>query len=222
MDCNTPGFPVHHPLPELTQTHDHHVSDAIQPSHHLSSPSPPAFNLSQHQGLFQWVGSLHQVAKVLEFQLQHSVLLNIQNWFPLGLTSWISLQSKGLSRAFSNTTVQIIILNNFQEFKGVLRLKVLRITLDDILLGKFQFNLSKERTTKKHFLYQKDFKDQWDKDGNLNIPIWVSLVAQVGKASACNAGDLSSIPGSRRSPGEENGNPFQYSCLENPMGRGAW
>ena len=65
------GFPVHHQLPELTQTHVHWVSDAIQPSHPLSSPSPPALNLSQHQGLFQWVDSLHQVAKVLEFQLQY-------------------------------------------------------------------------------------------------------------------------------------------------------
>ena len=71
MDCNTPGFPVRHQLPELTQTHVHRVGDAIQPSDPLSSPSPVAFNLSQHQGLFQWVCSLHQVAKVLEFQLQH-------------------------------------------------------------------------------------------------------------------------------------------------------
>ena len=71
MDCSTPGFPVHHQLPEFTQTHVHRVGDAIQPSHPLSSPSPPAFNLSQHQGLFQWVSSSHQVAKVLEFQLQH-------------------------------------------------------------------------------------------------------------------------------------------------------
>ena len=71
MDCcSTPGFPVHHQLPELAQTHTHWVSDAIQPSH-PSSPSPPAFNLSQHQGLFQWVSSSHQVAQVLEFQLQH-------------------------------------------------------------------------------------------------------------------------------------------------------
>ena len=53
MDCSTPGFPVHHQLPELAQTHVHRVSDAIQPSHSLSSPCPPAFNLSQHQGLFQ-------------------------------------------------------------------------------------------------------------------------------------------------------------------------
>ena len=71
MDCSTPGLPVHHQLPELAQTHVHRVGDAIQPSHPLLSPSPPAFNLSQHQDLFQWASSLHQVAKVLEFQLQH-------------------------------------------------------------------------------------------------------------------------------------------------------
>ena len=70
MDCSTPGLPVHHQLPGFTQTHVHWVSDAIQPFHPLSSPSP-AFNLSQHQGLFQWVSSSHQVAKLLEFQLQH-------------------------------------------------------------------------------------------------------------------------------------------------------
>ena len=71
MNHSTPGLPVHHQLPEFTQTHVHWVSDAIQLSHPLSSPSPPAPNLSQHQGLFQWVSSSHQVAKVLEFQLQH-------------------------------------------------------------------------------------------------------------------------------------------------------
>ena len=71
MDCSTPGFPVHHQLPEPTQTHVHYIGDAIQPSHPLLSPSPPIFNLSQHQGLFQWISSSHQVAKVLEFQLQH-------------------------------------------------------------------------------------------------------------------------------------------------------
>ena len=91
------------------------MGDAIQPSHPLLSPSPPAFNLSQHQGLFQWVSSLHQVAKVLEFQLQHQsfqrnpradLLQNIQDWTSLGWTGWISSLSKGLSRVFSNTTVQ--------------------------------------------------------------------------------------------------------------------
>ena len=71
MNRSTPGLPVHHQLPEFTQTHVHWVSDVIQPSHPLSSPSPPALNLSQHQGLFKWVSSSHQVAKVLEFQLQH-------------------------------------------------------------------------------------------------------------------------------------------------------
>ena len=184
MDCSTPGFPVHHQLPELAQTHVHWVSDAIQSSHPLSSPSPPAFNLSQHQSLFQWVSSSHQFSSVQfsrsvvsdslwphepqhtrplcpsptprvhpnpcpsswwchptisssvipfsscpqsfpasgSFQMSQlftsggqstgvststSVLpMNAQDWSPLGWTGWISLQSKGLSRVFSNTTVQ--------------------------------------------------------------------------------------------------------------------
>ena len=106
MDCSTPGFSVHLQLPELTQTHVRWVVDAIQPSHPLSSASPN-FNLSQHQGLFQWVSSSHQVAKVLEFSALASVLpMNIQDWFPLGWIGWISLLSKGLSRVFSNTTAQ--------------------------------------------------------------------------------------------------------------------
>ena len=71
MNGSTLGLPVHYQLPESTQIHVHQVSDAIQPFHPLWSPSPPALNFSQHQGLFQWVNSLHQVAKVLEFQLQH-------------------------------------------------------------------------------------------------------------------------------------------------------
>ena len=76
MDCSTPDFPVHHQLLEIDQTHVHWVGNVIQPSHPLSSPSPPPFNLSQHQGLFKWVSSLHQVAKVLEFQLR-------MDWFDL-------------------------------------------------------------------------------------------------------------------------------------------
>ena len=71
MNCSLPGFPVLHYLLELPQTHVHWVNGAIQPSHPLAPPSPPALNLSQHNGLFQWVDSLHQVAKVLELQLQH-------------------------------------------------------------------------------------------------------------------------------------------------------
>ena len=107
MDCSTPGLPVHHQLPELTQAHVHQVGDAIQPSHPLSSPSPPATNPSQHQGLFQWVTSSHQIAKSIGVSASASVLpMNTQDWYPLGWTGWISLQSKGLSRVFSNTTVQ--------------------------------------------------------------------------------------------------------------------
>ena len=107
MDCKTPGFPVHHQFLEPTQTHVHQVGDAIQPSHPLSSPFPPAFNLSQHQGLFQWVGSSHQVGQNIGVSASSSVFpMNIQDWFPLGLTGLISLQSKGLSRVFFNTTVQ--------------------------------------------------------------------------------------------------------------------
>ena len=71
IDCSIPCLPVHHELPEFTQTYVHWVGNAFQPSHPLSSPSVPAFNLSQHQGLFKWVSSLYQVAEVLEFQLQH-------------------------------------------------------------------------------------------------------------------------------------------------------
>ena len=117
MDCSMPGFPVHHQLLEPTKTHVHWVGDAIQPCHPLSSLSPPTFNLSQHQGLFQWVISSYQVAKLLELQLQPSnelfslpmnstLPMTTQGWFPFGLTGLIFLQSKGLSRVFSSTTVQ--------------------------------------------------------------------------------------------------------------------
>ena len=71
MDCSTPGFPVYHQLPELVETHVHQVGDAIQIPYSLLSPSPPAFNRSQRQGIFQCVSSSHHVAEVLEFQLQH-------------------------------------------------------------------------------------------------------------------------------------------------------
>ena len=86
MNRRTPGIPVHHQLPESTQTHVHWVGDAIQPSHPLSSPSPPALNLSQHQGLFKWVSSSHQVAKVLKFQLQHQSF----QWTPSFRMNWLN------------------------------------------------------------------------------------------------------------------------------------
>ena len=109
MDCSTPGFPVHQQLLKLDQTHVHQVGDAIQPCHPLSSLSPPAFNLSQHQGLFQGINSLHQVFKVLEFQLQHQSF----QWIHSGLISfrmdWLDLLAvqgtfKSLLQHYSSKT----------------------------------------------------------------------------------------------------------------------
>ena len=106
MNHSTPGLPVHHQLPEFIQTDVHWVSDAIQPSHPLSSPSPPAPNPSQHQSLFQWVNYLHEVAKVLEFQLyiipskEHPGLISFRmDWLDL-------LAVQGTLWVFSNTAVQ--------------------------------------------------------------------------------------------------------------------
>ena len=106
MNCTTPGLPIYHQLPEFTQTHVHRVGDTIQPSHPLSSSSPPAPNPSQHQSfpmsqLFPWGGQSTGVSALASFHPKNS-----QGWSPLGWTGWISLQSKGLSRVFSNTTVQ--------------------------------------------------------------------------------------------------------------------
>ena len=105
MNCSKPGLPVHHQLPESTQTHVHWVSDAVQPSHPLSSPSPPPVNLSQYQCLFQWVSSSHQVVKVSEFQLQQQSF----QWTPrthVLQDRLVVSPYKGLSRIFSNTTIQ--------------------------------------------------------------------------------------------------------------------
>ena len=106
MNRSTPGLPVHHQHPKVTQTHVHRVGDAIQPSHPLLSPSPPAPNPSQHQSLFKWVNSSHEVAKVLEFPLASFLPKKSQGWSPSEWTGWISLQSKWLSRVYSNTTAQ--------------------------------------------------------------------------------------------------------------------
>ena len=116
MNHSTPGLPVHHQLLESTQTHVHRVSDAIQPSHPLSSPSPPALNLSQH---FKWVfwNESFQMSQLFASGGQNigvscstSVLpMNTQDWTSLGSTGWISLPvSKGLARVFSNTTFKSI------------------------------------------------------------------------------------------------------------------
>ena len=109
-DCSSLGFLVVHYLLEFTQTHVHWVGDAIQPSHPLSSPSPPTFNLSQHQGLFQLISSSHQVAKVLEFQLQHPV--NTQDWSPLGWTGWIWSPCSPRDSQESSPTLQFKSINS--------------------------------------------------------------------------------------------------------------
>ena len=98
------SLPVHHQLPESAQTYVYRDGDIIQPSHPLLTPSPPAFNFSHHQGLFQWVIYTSGGESIRASASVPSV--NIQDWFPLGFTSWISLQSKGLSRVFCRTTVQ--------------------------------------------------------------------------------------------------------------------
>ena len=106
MNCSTTGLPVHHQFLEFTQTHFHWVSDAIQTSHPLLSPSPPAFNLSQHQS-FQMSQLFASGGQSIGVSASTSVLpMNIQDWSPLGCACWISLQSKGLSRVFSNASVQ--------------------------------------------------------------------------------------------------------------------
>ena len=108
MDCSRPGFPVLHYLPEFAQTNVHWVDDAIQPTHPLLSPSPPAINASQHQSLFQWASSLLRWPKYWSFNFRTSASvfpMNIQGWFPLGFTGLISLQSKGLPGVFSSITV---------------------------------------------------------------------------------------------------------------------
>ena len=106
MNRSTPGLPVHHQLPEFAQTHVHRVGDAIQPSYPLLSPSPPSPSPSQHQSfpmnqLFAWGGQSTGVSALASF-----LPMNTQDWSPLEWTGWISLQSKGLSRVFSNTTIQ--------------------------------------------------------------------------------------------------------------------
>ena len=118
MNCSTPGFPVHHQLPGFAQTHVQRVGNVIQPSHLLSPPSPPTFSPSQHQGLSQWVSSLHQVAKLLEFQLQHQTFQWIFRTISFKIDwlgkkkkiDWISLQSKGLSRILQHRSSKASIL----------------------------------------------------------------------------------------------------------------
>ena len=117
MDCNTSGFPVLHYLPELAQTHAHWFSDAIQPSHPLSSPSPPIFNLSQYQGLFQWLSFFALGSQSIGASVSASVLpMSFQDWLPLGLTGLISCcprDSQGSSPAPQFKGFNSLVLSHF-------------------------------------------------------------------------------------------------------------
>ena len=120
MDCSTPIFPVLPHLLEFAQTHVHWIGDVIQPSHPLLFPSPPAFNLSQHQGFFfpmnQFFASGGQINGASASP--SAILMKMQDWFPLGLTGLISLQSKAFSRVFSNTQFKSINCSVFSFFYG--------------------------------------------------------------------------------------------------------
>ena len=171
-DCSTPEVPVPHYIPEFAQTDVHWVDDAIQPSHPLLPPSPcpqsvPASGSSPMSQLFTSAGQSTGVSA------SASVLpMNIKDWFPLGWTGWISLQSKGLSRVFSSTTVW------------------------------------------KHQLF--------GAQPSLRSNSQVAIVVKNPPANAGNVRKSGSIPGLEKYPGVGNGNPLHYSCLENPMDRGAW
>ena len=125
MNRSTPGLPVHHQLPEFTQTHIHRVSDAIQPSHPLSSPSLPAPNPSQHESLFQWVNSSHEVAKVLEFQLQHHSLQRnpradlLQNRLVGSLCSPRDFQESSPTPQFKNINSSVLSLLHSPTFTSI-------------------------------------------------------------------------------------------------------
>ena len=113
MDCSTQGLPVHHQLSEFTQTHVHWVGDVTQPSHPLSSPSPPTFNLSQHQGLFKWVSSSHQVDKVLEFRFNISPFNEYSGLISFRM-DWLDLLAvqgtlKSFLVNFSNTAMGLLL-----------------------------------------------------------------------------------------------------------------
>ena len=139
-DCSTPGLPVYHQLPEFTQTHVHRVSDAIQPFHPLSSPSPPApqslpasesFPMNQ---LFAWGGQSTGVSTLASFLPKKS-----QGWSPSEWTGWISLQPKGLSRVFSNTTVQSLLVLIVQFSINYWVIKVLYILWIQVSRCRFSY-----------------------------------------------------------------------------------
>ena len=227
MDCSTPGFPVLHYLLEFAQTQVHWVSDAIQPSHSLSPPFSPALNLSQHQSFpmsqFFPSGGLSIGASASAAVLP----MNIQGWFPLGLTGLISLLFKGLSRVFCSTTVWkhqflwpsafiMVQLSHPYMTTG----KTIALTVQTFVgnVMSLFFNML-SRFVIAFLPRSKRLLMPWLQSSSC-LP-----GGSVGKESTCNAGatgDTGSTPGLERSSGEGHGNPLQYSCLKNPMDRGAW
>ena len=130
MNGGMPGLPVHHQLPGFTQTHVHWATDAIQPSHPLPSPSPPAFNLSQHQGLFKWVSSLHQVAKVFL-----CIYIYLFYWITTGqdqwgmITKWLSFHLFYFEKVFNKLlTLSYILVNAEYILKNISVVKVVVIS----------------------------------------------------------------------------------------------
>ena len=141
VKCSMPGFPVLHDLPEFAQTHAHWISDAIQPSHPLSSPSPLALSLFQHQDLFQWIGSSCQVAKVLELQLQHQCFqwlfrVNIL-WDWLIWSSWCPRDSQESSTTPSLKAMSNQNLNWYSASSQILHIATLDLSLLLLLFNQF-------------------------------------------------------------------------------------
>ena len=184
MDSSTPGFPALHHLPELAQTHVHWVGDAIQPSHPLSSPSAPAFDLSQHQGFFQWVSCLHHVAKVLELQHQPFRVDFFLDWLVLAvqgtLKSLLQHHNSKASILQCSTFFKIQLLYPYMTTRKTIAFS--RQTFVSVVMSPLFNTLSK------------CFPD-----------------SSVAKESSCNAGDSNLIPGSGRFAGEWMDYPLQYS-----------
>ena len=193
MNRSMPGLPVHHQLPEFTQTHAHRVGDAIQPSHPVvtfsscpqSLPASGSFPMSQ---LFAWGGQSTGVSASASVLPMNTLDLSTSGW-----TGWISLQSKGLSRVFSNTTV---LCSRPQQIP--------------LLISPSHFSVPSES---QHFFQP----ISWPRNA---MTTWLRLGfpgGSAGKESVCNEEDLGSIPGLGRSPGEGKGYPLQYSGLKNSM-----